>query len=71
MELPFVFACLFVVSLIDVYTQIIFIFQVGESARPVFCFFDEFGEYAREASAKRKKLYFLLSPPPPPYTCPQ
>ena len=66
MELPFVFACLFVVSLIDVYSQIIFIFQVGESARPVFCFFDEFGEYAREASAKRKNSIFFfphLHPP--------
>ena len=55
MELPFVFACLFVVSLIDVYSQIIFIFQVGESARPLFCFFDEFGEYASEASARKRK----------------
>ena len=55
MELPFVFVCLFVVSLIDVYSQIIFIFQVGESARPVFCFFDEFGEYASEASARKRK----------------
>ena len=63
MELLFVFACLFVVSLIDVYSQIIFIFQVGESACPVHCFFDEFGEYASEASArKRKKTLFSSFP---------
>ena len=64
MELFFVFVCLFVVSLIEVYSQIMFIFQVVESACLVFCFFDEFGEYASEASARRGKLYFLFSPRP-------
>ena len=62
MELPFVFACLFVVSLIDVYSQIIFIFQVGESARPVFCFFDESGEYASEVRARKRKKLFSSFP---------
>ena len=64
MELFFVFDCLFVVSLTEVYSQIMFIFQVGESACLVFCFFDEFGEYASEVSARKRKLYFLLFPRP-------